>query len=508
MKTIKKLNIKTVFSLLMVVIFGVSGIVTASAASVDNKGEYALILDSPMDAENGCFDGEYSEIIRFNVSVGETKVSLSELTKGITPFNGKTEFSHWETRDEKKVADELEIADFKSSGSLYKTTGEEIKYDKGLTLVAKFEGKDLKESGNYYVTLDAFGGTINSKASMLLQSKATEFKTVDLTEYVPERKGYTFVGWDLDGKLVTTIDANSFDKNAAIVLTATYTKDTFDGDGLVLTLNANGGNLNGKDSDKYDYLGGGNSGTAMSLLPYTPTREGYTFTGWNTKSDGSGKNYTYIYWRVWDKDEETDKEYEKDTLITEESGYERYKKVTLYASWISNSSDKTKELKSTGKINGTIEFAEGINKDYKLDVKEVVIKKELADKNVKFITDINVLEGNNVVKISNTKMKIRIALPENLKGYDKYEVVYILNNKIQEAIPATIEDGYIVFETSHLSQYGIIATNTAVNAETKSPKTGDNGNIALLISTLFASGCVLVISVVKSKKVRRGNNED
>ena len=77
--------------------------------------------------------------------------------------------------------------------------------------------------------------------------------------------------------------------------------------------------------------------------------------------------------------------------------------------------------------------------------------KELADKNVKFITDINVLEGNNVVKISNTKMKIRIALPENLKGYDKYEVVYILNNKIQEAIPATIEDGYIVFETSHFA---------------------------------------------------------
>ena len=48
-------------------------------------------------------------------------------------------------------------------------------------------------------------------------------------------------------------------------------------------------------------------------------------------------------------------------------------------------------------------------------------KKELADKNVKFIADINVLDGNNnIVKISDTKMKIKIALPDDLKGYNKY----------------------------------------------------------------------------------------
>lgn len=43
-------------------------------------------------------------------------------------------------------------------------------------------------------------------------------------------------------------------------------------------------------------------------------------------------------------------------------------------------------------------------------------------------------------------MKIRIALPEDLKGYKKYEVVYIKDNQIQETIPATIEDGYIVLK--------------------------------------------------------------
>lgn len=84
----------------------------------------------------------------------------------------------------------------------------------------------------------------------------------------------------------------------------------------------------------------------------------------------------------------------------------------------------------------------------------------MADKNVRFIADINVLDGNNnVVKISDTKMKIKIALPEDLKDYDKYEVVYISDGEIKETIPATVEDGYIVFEATHLSQYGIVVTS-------------------------------------------------
>ena len=85
-----------------------------------------------------------------------------------------------------------------------------------------------------------------------------------------------------------------------------------------------------------------------------------------------------------------------------------------------------------------------------MDIKPVEVKKDLADKNVKFIADINVLDGNNnVVKISDTKMKIRIALPDDLKDYNKYEVAYILNGEIKETMSATVENGYIVFETTH-----------------------------------------------------------
>ena len=145
-----------------------------------------------------------------------------------------------------------------------------------------------------------------------------------------------------------------------------------------------------------------------------------------------------------------------------------------------------KEIKSTGVINGSITFEKEVSKNYTLDIKKVEIKKELSDKNVKYLVDINILENGEVVKINDTKMQIKIALPEDLKGYKKYEVVYIKDNKIQENIPATIEDGYIVFGTTHLSEYGIIATEKISNIE--NPKTGDNVGFYIVTSVLSIIG--------------------
>ena len=479
-----------------------------NAATISDDGKYSLVLTT--NEYEGCFDGEYTKLVRFNIEEGETTVKLSELTKGIVPFNGKTEFSHWEMAENTKASEELAIADFTGSGYFYTSTGKEVNYTNGLTLNAKFSDKGLKDSGKYYITLDAFAGTINGKAKLTLESKAEEFKTIDLTKYTPVRKGYTFKGWDLDGKIVTSINSSAFAKDAAINLTATYTQDIFNGNGIVLKLNANGGKIDGKESNSYDYIGGNNSGTSMSLLPYMPVREGYTFNGWNTKKDGSGEIYKYVYWRFWDKDEKTDKEFDKDTLIKEENGYERYKNVTLYASWTKTSGEPeqpaketVKEIESTGETKAKIEFAKEVSKDYKLDIKPVEVKKDLTSKNVKYVVDINVLENGEVVKISDTKMKIRIALPEDLKGFNKYEVVYISNDEIKETIPATVEDGYIVFETSHLSQYGIVATNVEEKTEqtkneTNNPKTGDN--IAMYISVFVVAVAGITATMVAKKR--------
>ena len=514
-------KLRTALLLMLVAMFVISSVMTVNAATIKDDGKYTLLLTCGLNGMDGKIDGDYAKIIKFDVADGDTTVSLSELTAGIIPFNGRTQFAYWATdwTGETRAAEDIPLSDFKSEGTFWVNDGE-VDYTNGLTIYAAFSEEALKGTGTYYLTLDGLGGTVNGKYEMTMTSSSSEYQTVDLTQYVPVRDGYTFVGWDLNGKYVTEISADCFKESDAVKVLATYTKNTFDNDGIVLTLNANGGTLDGKEAQKYDYIGGRDSGASMSLLPYVPVREGYTFNGWNTKKDASGKNYKYVYWRFWDNNEETNSKFDKDTLITEDNGYERYKNITLYASWTKNNdgptnpgnpeppitppaSETVNKLENTGETKAVIEFPDGINKDYKLDIKSIEVKKELADKNVKFIADINVLDGdNNVVKISDTKMKIRLALPEDLKGYEKYEVVYILNGEIKETIPATVEDGYIVFETTHLSQYGIMATSKSVT-NVNIPKTGGTNSLALWLTMAILSGGAVTLFGMADKKKKR-----
>ena len=504
------MKLKRVLLMLLVTVLSVSGIVTANAVTVKDDGKYTLLLTCGLNGMDGKVDGDYAKMIKFDVADGDTTVSLSELTAGALPLNGSTKFAYWATdwTGETRVPEDIPLSDFNSKGTFY-VEDEEVAYTNGLTIYATFSEEVLKGTGTYYLTLDGVGGKVNGKYEMTLTSSANDFQTVDLTQYVPVREDFTFVGWALNGEFVTEISADCFKESDAVKVLATFTANAFYDSDIVLTLNANGGTLDGSEAKKYDYTGGRDSGAEMSLLPYIPVREGYTFNGWNTKSDGSGNNYKYLHWRLWDNSKVTNNEFDKDTLIKYDGGYERYKNVTLYASWTKASGepenpgkDMVKELQSTGETKAKIEFATEVSKDYKLDIKSIEVKKELADKNVKFVADINVLDGNNnVVKISNTKMKIRIALPDDLKSYDKYEVVYISNGEIKETIPAAVENGYIVFETNHLSQYGIIATNTGNG--TKSPKTGDNSSLVLWFTALSISGGVLAVLGVANKKKKR-----
>lgn len=537
-------KLKGALIMLLVAVFSISGIVCVNAATIKDDGKYSLVLlCSDMF---GTIDGETSKIIKFDVADGEDSVSIAELTKGIVPFDGEHEFSHWSTdfSDTSKADDEIPISKFTSSGNVYLNDGTEVEFNNGFRLYGRFSEKPLKGTGTYYLNLDAFGGTIKDKSVYQITSKSNEFKTVDLTKYEPERKGCTFKGWDLNGKYVNKITAADFADRDSVTVIATYTtNEGFDDSKIHVTLDANGGTIDGKKSAKYNYLGGGNSGTSMSLLPYVPVRNGYTFNGWNSKKDSSGKNYKYLYWREWDKEnwgnDDRESEFERDGLITEDGGYERYLNLTLYATWTKDAStpdDTVKVIESNDGIKGSIEFAEGVDSNYKLIINNVDVNKDLADKNVKFIADINVLKDNDIVQISGTKMKIRIALPDELKGYDNYSVVYILNDEIKETIPATLQDGYIVFETTHLSEYGIIATNTnstpgnsednsdkngdkktkaengkstsnATETKSTSPKTGSDGMLILLLAILLISGGTVTELLILSGKKREKNRK-
>ena len=214
------------------------------------------------------------------------------------------------------------------------------------------------------------------------------------------------------------------------------------------------------------------SGKEYQYILYFKAKEGYAFTR-DTKLKINGKYYNY---KVSDWEEETD--------VNEfQTTWRMYPDLTMIPTSSEQlTQDTVKEIKST---NGSITFEKEVSKNYTLDIKQVEISKILKDKNVKYLVDINLLENGQKIEIKDTKMKIRIALPEDLKGYSKYEIVYALNDEIKETIQATIEDGYIVFETLHLSEYGIVATEKSSGTNVENPKTGDN--ITLYITTTIFS---------------------
>ena len=262
-------KLKGALIMLLVAVFSISGIICVNAATIKDDGKYSLVLQCGGISE-GTIDGETSKIIKFDVADGEDSVSIAELTKGIVPFDGEHEFSHWSTdfSDTSKADDEIPISKFNSSGNVYLNDGTEVEFNNGFSLYGVFSDKPLKGTGTYYLNLDAFGGTVKDKSVYQITSKSNEFKTVDLTKYEPERKGCTFKGWDLNGKYVNTITAAEFAEKDSVTVTATYVSNTFDEKYISVILNANGGTIEGKESAKYNYLGGGNSGTSMSLLPY------------------------------------------------------------------------------------------------------------------------------------------------------------------------------------------------------------------------------------------------
>ena len=254
------------------------------------------------------------------------------------------------------------------------------------------------------------------------------------------------------------------------------------------------------DVDHIDYLGGklitafDKDKTYTYELALVTTAEGGEkwFFGQNTKLKINGQEVGYVCGSSYD--EQSFSVTTKITITPTPTKPEQPVKETV------------KEIQSTGKTKVKIEFTKEVNKNYKLDIKPVEVKKDLKDKNVKYVVDINILENGEVVRISDSKMKIRVALPEDLKGFNKYEVVYISDNEIKETLPATVEDGYIVFETSHLSQYGIIATsveegdNTKTTSisknETNNPKTGDNitTSVMLFVASIATIGALTVVN--------------
>lgn len=167
-------------------------------------------------------------------------------------------FAGWNTKADgkgKSYSDKQKISDLKGN----------------LTLYAQWT------LPSYKITYKLNGGT-NNKKNPTSYKKNT--KTINLKN--PTKKGYTFKGWYSDKNFknkVTTIKKGSTGNKT---LYAKWEANKY-------TVKFNG---NGSTSGKMSALIGCKYGKNYKLTANKFKKKGYTFAGWNTKKNGTGKSYT------------------------------------------------------------------------------------------------------------------------------------------------------------------------------------------------------------------------
>ena len=245
----------------------------------------------------------------------------------------------------------------------------------------------------FYLCIDGVGGKVNGKDKILIEQKADEFTTVDLSAYKAVRDGYEFCGWGYyesyaNSKIVASIDKSYFSKDNRVTIFALYKAEAYDesaeGNGkYTLILDANGGTIDGEFSKKYNYIG--DNSLSMPIFHYVPERKGCKFRGWNSKKDGTEINYKLIDMYGWRRDTEG---FDRDMLMDDGMFY---KNLTLYAVWEGTPIDDTvKEIEAVDGIKGSITFENEVDAEYKLEIKKMDIPDNLLD-DIKYLVDINVL---------------------------------------------------------------------------------------------------------------------
>ena len=473
---------KRVFRVLAVLLISMImlqlGIKPAKAVTIKEDGKYALVLRLKNSDADGTIDGKDHKIIRFDFDEGETSVSVNEITKGITAFNGKNAFTGWAaSSDSISAAEQLSIDDFSTSG----VEGEES-YDKGHVMYALFMGEEISPKDKYHIVLDGAGGTIEEtgETRTLLECEKDSFTTIDLSKYTASREGCDFWGWGYveyysgtyKGKVIDVIDKSMFSKVDDITIVALYKSKTFYGvdengrinnpnlpkddrpDNYVLKLDANGGTIDGEKVLSLDYLG--YEGDAMPVFHYIPKGKAYwRFLGWSSKKDGTtGEYYDLMPYQNWRRDEgDFDRDQLKDNGIY-------YNNLTLYAIWEKGEPpvQTVNEIPVTGAVSGSLEAVD-LEDSYSLLTRENPVPEALAKKDVRYLLQMDMVRGetSEIVEVRGLKMHIRFVLPAALQGYDTYEIVTVSDDQIVEHMPATVKDGSLSFDTTELGLFGVAA---------------------------------------------------
>ncbi|MFA9398676.1 MAG: YDG domain-containing protein [Clostridiaceae bacterium] len=125
---------------------------------------------------------------------------------------------------------------------------------------------------------------------------------------------------------------------------------------------------------------------------------------------------------------------------------------------------------------------------------------ELNEKELVALYDVSLFKGSTKVQ-PDGKIKVKIKIPDNLIGREGLDIIYIADDGEVTPMHATIEGEYLVFITTHFSDYAIVAKPLEESNDTIIEQTGSpmDFNILLLFGILIS----LLGAVVIKKQYKR-----
>ena len=177
-----------------------------------------------------------------------------------------------------------------------------------------------------------------------------------------------------------------------------------------------------------------------------------------------------------------------------------------------DSDDKSILTSANSAINGRVKFDKTVDPDWELVISKKEVTENLNNASVVSLYDIKIMKEGKEVPIEGQNMRITLQPDMDLSKYSSIKVGYVENDQLVTLYNASYDGTYVSFNTNHLSEYAIVATETDTNAlvatnsksssTTKgSPQTGDI-NVTLYIIAAIGSllGITFIIKYLKDRR--------
>ena len=316
----------------------------------------------------------------------------------------------------------------------------------------------------------------------------------DGPEYRPEGAGfyYTFAAWMVkDGKggykalkgSVTAEDVrNAIETdesgNKSVVITAAFHSEIVDKDDLTnktpsgeypkyaVILRANGGTF-AEDGSDHLYIKpqsmefSGQDDFFVEATCPKPENGDMVFAGWYRDEACTDGPITYL--SIYND------------LKDEPYGAAPYAPIDLYAKWESKGAESGTTVKdlTASDTSVSISLTNGVPEGATLSADTIAQESVLSSRpelkeqlpGLLSIYDISVRKDGKALEIRDNPMTVKIPMNDHLKGYKYYQAVYL--GDPLERFDAVVEGDFLVFETTHLSQYAILGSNTPFETSEK-----------------------------------------